>query len=187
MMSIAFAIDVESTGVSGPGRAWKINSTPPWRSRPRRVFFAFTTPGMPAVTISDTSTRAMTKTRTKLLRARSLMANGEGSARRGEHEQEAAVVVVGREEVRGGPRGQVRFGAQHGGLAQRAHPPLEHGRDVVLVVVETQVQGLGDRLAEHLLLVVARQLEGAPPTADDPALAVGHEERGVGRRVVVVE
>src|SRR5579863_5814852 len=101
MMSIAFDIDAESTGVSGPGRAWKISSTPPWRSRPSRVFFAFTTPGMPAVTSSDTSTSAMTKRRTKLLRARSLMANGDGSARGGEHEQEAAVVVVGREEIGG--------------------------------------------------------------------------------------
>src|SRR5579862_8661509 len=115
MMSIAFAIDAESTGVLGPGRAWKISSTPPWRSRPRRVFFAFTTPGMPAVTTSDTSTNAMTKTRTKLLRARSLMANRTGSARRREHEQEAAVVVVGREEVGGGPGRQIGFGAQHGG------------------------------------------------------------------------
>src|SRR5579863_1725549 len=157
MMSIAFDIDAESTGVLGPGRAWKISSTPPWRSRPRRVFFAFTTPGMPAVTINDTSTNAMTKTRTKLLRARSLMPNRAESARRGQHEQEAAVVVVGWEEVGGGPRRQVGFGAQHGGLAERANPPLQHRRDVVLVVIEAQAQGLGNRLSENLLLVVAGQ------------------------------
>ena len=44
-----------------------------------------------------------------------------------------------------------------------------------------------DALADDLLLLEAGQREGVPAAADHAALAVGHEEGRVGRRVVVVE
>ena len=44
-----------------------------------------------------------------------------------------------------------------------------------------------DRAADHVLVAEAGQLARAAAGADQPALLVGDEERGVGRRVVVVE
>src|SRR6202035_1230407 len=115
---IAWVIEVELTLVFPAGRAWKTSSTPPWRSRPRCVLRALTTPGMPAVTTSDTSTSATTKTRTKPLRARSLILTRTSSARRRQHEQQTAVVVVCREQVGRRARGAVGVRAQRGLLAE---------------------------------------------------------------------
>src|ERR1022692_2360312 len=184
MMLIVSASVVESTGRPEVVRAWKISSVPPCRSRPRWVFCALTTPGMPTVTTSDTSTSAVTSARTKALRARSLIGPSAG---RCEHEQQSAVVVVCREEVGGRARGEVGVGPQRRGLPERPHPPLEDRRDVILAVLEAQPELLRERLTDDLLLLIAGQLERSPAAADHATLAVGHEERRVRRRVVVVE
>ena len=73
------------------------------------------------------------------------------------------------------------------GTLERAHAPLEHGLDRVVAVCEAQAEHLLDALADHLLLLEARERERVLAAADHAALAVAHEERGVGRRVVVVE
>ena len=70
---------------------------------------------------------------------------------------------------------------------QRAHPPLQHGRHRVVAVGEAQAEHLLDALADHLLLLEAGEGERVLAAADHAALAVAHEERRVGRRVVVVE
>ena len=70
---------------------------------------------------------------------------------------------------------------------ERAHAPLEHGRDRIVAVGEAQPEHLLDALADHLLLLEARERERVLAAADHAALAVAHEERRVGRRVVVVE
>jgi hypothetical protein len=56
-----------------------------------------------------------------------------------------------------------------------------------VAVGEAQAEHLLDALADHLLLLEAGEGERVLPAADHPALAVAHEEGGVGRRVVVVE
>src|SRR3954464_14458665 len=58
---------------------------------------------------------------------------------------------------------------------------------MVLPVVEAQSEHVADRAADDPLGVEARELARATAGADQPALLVGDEERGVRRRVVVVE
>ena len=72
-------------------------------------------------------------------------------------------------------------------LLERAHAPLEHRLDGVVAVGEVQPQHLLDALADHVLLLEARERERVLAAADHAPLAVADEEGGVGRRVVVVE
>ena len=74
------------------------------------------------------------------------------------------------------------------GLAERAHAPLQHRADVVVAVGE--LAGRGPRATGRPMTRSSSrpgELEGAPAAADHAALLVADEERGVGRRVVVVE
>ena len=60
--------------------------------------------------------------------------------RRGEHEQEPAVFIVRREQVRDGLRGQIALGVDDDVLAQLADAPLERDAHVVLAAVEVQAR-----------------------------------------------
>ena len=51
---------------------------------------------------------------------------------------------------------------------QRAHAPLEHRRDRVVAVGELRPEHLLDALADHVLLLEAREREGVLAAADDP-------------------
>src|SRR5437588_3281186 len=135
MMSIARLSDSVSTLDCAVGLPRYTSSTPPFRSRPRRVFFAFTAPGMPAITnSSETMISPATISRTSELRRRSAI------ARRlllgGQDEQQAAVVVVRREHVRLRAGRHVAFSAHQHGHLQRAHAPLEHRLAGVLAALE---------------------------------------------------
>ncbi len=69
-----------------------------------------------------------------------------------------------------------------------AHSPLEHRVDRGRRRSSKRSPSTcSHALADHLFLLEAGQLEGASPAADHAALAVADEERGVRRRVVVVE
>src|SRR4051795_3205765 len=58
---------------------------------------------------------------------------------------------------------------------------------MVLPVVEAQSEHVADRAADDPLGVEARELARPTAGADQLALLVGDEERGIRRRVVVVE
>src|SRR6187200_59171 len=156
-----------------------MSETPPLRSSPRRVGFV-------AMTASDPASSPATRSRTSRLRRRSVMA-GAGLLGGGEDEEHAAVLVVGREEVRRRLRREVALGVDLDGLAERPDPPLEHGADRVVGVREAQPEHVLHGPADDALVVEPRQLERAASAADDAPLRVADEERGVGRRVVVVE
>src|SRR4051794_10553392 len=160
------------------GLPWKTSSTPPLRSSPSTVrFVAMATP--------EATRIPRTMRRIRPLRRRSFTGLLLG---RGEDEQQAAVVVVGREEVGRRPGRDVALGVDRDRLVALADAPLQGGADGVGVALgELQAEDLAGRAADHVLLVEAGELEGAPAQADDPALRVADEERGVGRRVVVVE
>ena len=59
--------------------------------------------------------------------------------------------------------------------------------DRIVGVVEAQAEDVAHLPADDALVVEAGQLEGAAAAADDAALGVADEERGVRGRVVVVE
>ena len=73
----------------------------------------------------------------------------ESTLLRSQHEQQAAVVVVGREHVGHGVGGQVALGVHLHPLAQRSHAPLERGLDRVVGPV---VSGAGSLAALALSL-----------------------------------
>src|SRR5918995_894888 len=88
------------TSVCLVGLPWKTSWTPPWRSRPSLV-------SLVKMTASDAAIRPTTVSRTKMLRRRSDMRAGDSLLRRGEHEQEPAVLIVGGEHVRDRLGGQI--------------------------------------------------------------------------------
>src|SRR3954454_18544594 len=96
-------------------------------------------------------------------------------------------ISAGREEIRNGPGRQIALRVDDDALAEAADPPLERDADGVLLALEVQAQDVAHGPADDLLVRQARQLARPAAAADDPALAVADEERGVGRRVVVVE
>ena len=106
---------------------------------------------------------------------------------RGQDEQQAAVVVIGGEDVCLRRLGAVTFRVHGHGLVQNADAPLESGADVVIPVLELEPEDLVDGPPDHLEIAEAGELPSAPPGADQAALLVAEEERRVGRRVVVVE
>src|SRR3954451_13669873 len=106
---------------------------------------------------------------------------------RRQHEEKPAVVIVGREQVSDGTGRKVALGVDAHRLAELAHAPLEHRAHVVLAVLELEAEDVDGRAADDLLVRQAGQLARAAAAADHATLLVAHEERRVGRRVVVVE
>src|SRR3954449_3286372 len=150
--------------------------TPPLRSRPRRV-------GLLAMTSTEAAISANTTSSTNPLRRELVI----GSGLRGEDEQQAAVLVVGREYVRLRGLGAVALSVHGHGLVEHPNAPLERRADVVVAVLEGEAEHVLHRTADHVGVAEAGELAGAAAGADQAALLVGDEERGVGRRVVVVE
>src|SRR3954452_15927753 len=119
----------------------------------------------------------------------------------GEDQQQAAIVVVGREEIGDRLGGQITLGVDGYPLAQRADAPLEGRLDrgcfagVVRVgggapispVDPLETEHVTDRSADHLLVLEAGELERTFAQIQDTGLLVEREERGARRRHVVVE
>src|SRR6476469_10893737 len=109
------------------------------------------------------------------------------AVRRGERDEQAAVVVERREEVADhglhvpGSRPQLEL------LVQTAHAPLERKLDRVLLLLKSREPEGGDHVrAEHIPLAPAAQLENAATDCEDAAFLVAGDEAGRRRRVVVV-
>src|SRR4051812_42489436 len=73
------------------------------------------------------------------------------------------------------------------GLVEHPHAPFERRADVVVPALELQSQHLLYGAPDHVVVAEAGELARATAGADEPRLLVADEERGVGRRVVVVE
>ena len=73
------------------------------------------------------------------------------------------------------------------GLSSTRTPHSSAVRDVVVAVLELEAEHVLHRPADHVEVAQAGELARAAPGADQAALLVEDEERGVGRRVVVVE
>src|SRR5688572_3825252 len=73
------------------------------------------------------------------------------------------------------------------GLVQDAHPPLQRGPDVVLVLLELEAQDVLDVASDDVLVAEPGQLARAAAGADHAGLLVEDEEGGVRRRVVILE
>src|SRR3954447_10446710 len=138
------------------------------------------------MTTTEAMSRPRTSSRIRPLRRRSVIRGPTLLLGRQDDEQ-AAVVVVGREEVGGRARGEGPLRVDSHRLAQHANAPLQRGGDLVAAVVELQAEHLVDRAPDDLLLLEAGELERAAAGADRPALLVAHEEGRVRRGVVVVE
>src|SRR5256714_13388977 len=93
--------------------------TPPLRSRPRRV-------GLLAMTSAEAAISANTTSSTNPLRRELVI----GSGLRGEDEQQAAVLVVGREYVRLRRLGAVALRGHRPRLVEHPEPPLAPRADV---------------------------------------------------------
>src|SRR5215208_7956421 len=137
------------------------------------------------ITSSDAISSPATSRMIRKLR-RAAVIGWSGSAR-SQDEQQAAVVVVGREDVRLCRLRAVALGVDGDLLVEDADAPLQRGADVVVAVLELQPQDLLDRTADDVLIAQAGEHAGAPAGADQAALLVRDEERGVRRGVVVVE
>src|SRR3954452_25251070 len=182
MMSIArVSASAVTTGACLVGLAWWPSSTRPFRSSPRRVYLT-------TIAVTEAMRSPKTRARMKALRRRSVTkAAYRWSAGGRQDEQQAAVVVVRREQVRGRLGGEIALRVHLDRLALRAHPPLENLPEVVGPVGEVQSEHLARRAADDLLEIEPGQLERPAAAMDQAALLVAGEERGVGRRVVVVE
>src|SRR3954451_22890989 len=110
-----------------------MSSMTPLRSRPRRV-------SLLAMTSAEAITRPTTMSNTRRWRRRFPMSRV--SALRREDDQQAAVLVVGREDVGYGIRGEVTLGVDGDALAERADPPLERGLDRIGDPVPVDVRAL---------------------------------------------
>src|SRR4051812_48945757 len=130
------------------------------------------------------ASRPMTSARTARLRWRVLT---WPRLPRREDDQQAAVVVVGREDVRLRGLGAVALGMDGHRLVEHPPAPLEGGADVIVAVVELEAEHLLDRAADHVGVAEAGELAGATAGADQAALLVGDEEGGVRGGVIVVE
>src|SRR3954447_20682431 len=150
--------------------------TPPLRSSPSRV-------GLVVMISADSNTSASTTSSTKALRRELVIASGL----RSEHEQQAAVLVVGREDVRLRGLGAVALGMHGHGLVEHPHAPLERRADVVVAVLEGQAEHVAHRLADGLGLPEARELADAAAEADHARVLIADHECRVGGGVIVIE
>src|SRR5438128_2392972 len=179
MMSIARFSEAAFTFDCAVGLPSYTSCTPPFRSRPRRVF-------LNAIAAAEPAIRPATSNRMRKLRRRSAIALARLLLRR-QHEQQPAVVVVIGEHVGQGARGDVTCSTHPHRHLQRAHTPLEHLADGIIAVGKLEPEHLRHRPADHVFLLEARERERVLPAAGHATLAVAHEEGGVGRRIVVVE
>src|SRR3982750_1661168 len=106
---------------------------------------------------------------------------------RAERDEQAAVLVVGGEEVGddlllpSGPRPEAQA------LAEATHAPLERELcGVALGLESAQPEALDDVRPEQVLFAVPRQLEDPAAACENPRLRVADDEACVRRRVVVV-
>src|SRR3954452_9953132 len=187
MMSTAFSIEpLSSVGCCGVGRPCRTNCTPPLRSRPSFV-------GLLAMTIPETTIRPKTKSRTKRLRRLLPM---PPSTLRGEDYQQSPIVVIGREDVGNRLRRKIALGVDRDAFSQRAHAPLQRGRDRVGAVAAAafawfvaaalgspfEAENLLHRSADHVLVGQPGQLEAAAAGIDHTRLLIADEEGGVRGR-----
>src|SRR4029453_1662254 len=115
-----------------------MSETPPCRSRPSRV-------GFDTMTTTDAMSIPATRRRTRRWRRRSVIAYSIGRSLLGrEHEQHPAVVVVGREQVRGRLGREVALGVDLHGFVPRAAAPFEDRSDRVLAAREAQPEHVRD-------------------------------------------
>src|SRR5581483_6071224 len=138
-----------------------MSCTPPFRSRPSRVFFV-------AMIAAEIAMMPRTTSSTNPLRRALVIDSGP----RGEDEQEAAVLVVGREDVRRGGLGAVALGVDGHGLVEHAHPPFERGADVVVAVLEGEAEHLAHRPAHRIGLPQPGELPHALAEADHARLLI---------------
>src|SRR4249919_912107 len=103
-------------------------------------------------------------------------------------DEQAAVVVVRREDVRRdrlhltGARAQLEF------LTELSDAPFERHGDRALAVLETsEAEGLDDVLAHQVGIPVAGQLEDTAARREDATVLVAGNKPGVRGRVVVVQ
>src|SRR5215210_4286578 len=111
-----------------------------------------------------------TASRMKPLRRRSDMrregTDPGGLGGRGQHDEQAPVVVVGGEQVGGRPGGEIALGMDLDRLLAYAHAPLQRGGDVVGLVLPPQSEDLVDRPADDLFLTESGQLARAAAEPD---------------------
>src|SRR5215217_777127 len=110
-----------------------------------------------------------------------------GWSSRGQHEEQAAVVVIGGEDVSLRSLGTVPFGVHDHRLVEDANPPLERGGDVVASLVELELEDLVHGAPDHVEVTEPGEFPRAAPGADQAGLLVEDEEGGVRGRVVVVQ
>src|SRR4051812_15926290 len=107
-------------------------------------------------------------------------------ARRESHEQ-AAVVVVGGEEVPGdgldgaGPRAQLEL------LVEPPHAPLDRDLGRAVALEAGDPERLDHLAADQILFAVAGELEDVAAAGEHAGLVVADQEAGARRRVVVLE
>src|SRR5207248_7214356 len=107
---------------------------------------------------------------------------------RRDRDKQAAVVVVGGEEISGDRLPLAGARAQLEPLAESSYTPLEcELRGIAAVFVARQNEAVHDLSAHQLVLSVTRQLEDAPSGGENPALLVADDKAGTGSRVVVVQ
>ena len=112
----------------------------------------------------------------------------KGCLARRQRDEQAAVVVVGREDVRGDGLDLACARAELDLLAEPPHAPFERERDRALALLEAgEAERVDHVLAHQIAFAVARQLEDAAAGGEDARSAVAGDEPGVRRRVVVVE
>src|SRR5688500_10270713 len=102
-----------------------------------------------------------------------------------QRDEDSAVVVIGREDVRGDgldlacPRTKLDL------LAKSPHAPLERERDRALALVEAaEAERIDHVLAHQLAFAVARQLEDAASGGENAPGPVASDEPRVRGRVV---
>src|SRR2546430_7751086 len=125
--------------------------TPHLRSRPRRV-------GLLAMTSAEAAISANTTSSTNPLRRELVI----GSGLRGEDEQQAAVLVVGREYVRLRRLGAVALGVHSHGHLEHPHAPFERRADVVVAVLEGEAEHVAHLLGASVRLPEAGALAHTP-------------------------
>src|SRR5271167_3332519 len=103
---------------------------------------------MPTITSSDRITSPSTISRTKVLRRRSVISAVSSLLVGRQHEQQPAIIVIGGKHVRLRARGDVALAGDLDRLVERPHPPLEHGRDRVVAILEAQPEHLLHALAD---------------------------------------
>src|SRR5207253_10368805 len=106
----------------------------------------------------------------------------------GERQKEAAVVVVGREEV--GDRRPVLVqpvGPERAVDAEHPDAPLDALRGGVVALPAGEAEPVHHLVPDEVALAVARDLEGGVPGSQDAALLVADDQRGARARVVVLQ